>query len=167
VTKVEKNMGSSVTFALSDVVPGRNLSWYLQKIHAFPILSPEEELALSKRWRDHSHLEAANKLDTSHLRLVTKIAAGYRGSDLLVGDLIGEGIVGMMQAVERFDPDRDRAITMLKDVVLTGEKTCCCDHNSFAPRYSRSAWGLSAEPGRGKPRGANRFRQSTTRPASR
>jgi RNA polymerase sigma-32 factor len=70
------------------------------------MLSPEEELALSRRWREHEDLEAAHKLVTSHLRLVAKIAMGYRGYGLPVGELISEGNVGMMQAVKRFDPDR-------------------------------------------------------------
>jgi RNA polymerase sigma-32 factor len=99
-------MGASLNPTVGNVVPGRNLSWYLQKIHTFPILSPEEELALSKRWRDCNDVEAANKLVTSHLRLVAKIALRYRGYGLPVGDLISEGTVGMMQAVKRFDPNR-------------------------------------------------------------
>src|SRR5580692_7822895 len=68
------------------------------------MLSPEEELALSKRWRDHEDIEAAHKLVTSHLRLVAKIAMGYRGYGLPIGELISEGNIGMMQAVKRFDP---------------------------------------------------------------
>src|SRR5690348_1013783 len=68
------------------------------------MLTAEEELELSKRWRDHQDMEAAHKLVTSHLRLVAKIAMGYRGYGLPVGELISEGNVGMMQAVKRFDP---------------------------------------------------------------
>jgi RNA polymerase sigma-32 factor len=70
------------------------------------MLTPEEELSLSHRWRDQEDMEAAHKLVTSHLRLVAKIAMGYRGYGLPVGELISEGNVGMMQAVKRFDPDR-------------------------------------------------------------
>ena len=70
------------------------------------MLSPEEELALSHAWRDKEDMAAAHKLVTSHLRLVAKIAMGYRGYGLPVGELISEGNVGMMQAVKRFDPDR-------------------------------------------------------------
>src|SRR5690348_10884987 len=70
------------------------------------MLSPEEELALSKAWRDNEDMDAAHKLVASHLRLVAKIAMGYRGYGLPVGELISEGNVGMMQAVKRFDPDR-------------------------------------------------------------
>src|SRR5271155_477376 len=70
------------------------------------MLTPEEELELSKRWRDHEDMDAAHKLVTSHLRLVAKIAMGYRGYGLPVGELISEGNVGMMQAVKRFDPER-------------------------------------------------------------
>ena len=89
-----------------NVAPEGNLSRYLQEIRKFPMLAPEEELALSRRWRDHEDSEAAHKLVTSHLRLVAKIAMGYRGYGLPLGELISEGNVGMMQAVKRFDPDR-------------------------------------------------------------
>lgn len=83
-----------------------NLSRYLQDIRKFPMLSAEEELNLARRWRDNADEPAAHKLVTSHLRLVAKIAMGYRGYGLPVGELISEGNVGMMQAVKRFDPDR-------------------------------------------------------------
>jgi RNA polymerase sigma-32 factor len=83
-----------------------NLSRYLQEIRKFPMLTPDEELSLSKRLRDHQDMDAAHKLVTSHLRLVAKIAMGYRGYGLPIGELISEGNVGMMQAVKRFDPDR-------------------------------------------------------------
>ncbi len=92
--------------ALVNVAPEGNLSRYLQEIRKFPMLAPEEELALSRRWRDQEDQAAAHKLVTSHLRLVAKIAMGYRGYGLPVGELISEGNVGMMQAVKRFDPDR-------------------------------------------------------------
>ena len=98
--------GAIVVSAVINVAPEGNLSRYLQEIRKFPMLSPEEELELSRRWRDHEDLEAAHKLVTSHLRLVAKIAMGYRGYGLPVGELISEGNVGMMQAVKRFDPDR-------------------------------------------------------------
>ncbi|MCW8084045.1 RNA polymerase sigma factor RpoH [Sabulicella glaciei] len=88
------------------IAPEGNLSRYLQDIRKFPMLSPEEELSLAKRWRDEGDEKAAHKLVTSHLRLVAKIAMGYRGYGLPVGELISEGNVGMMQAVKRFDPDR-------------------------------------------------------------
>jgi RNA polymerase sigma-32 factor len=92
--------------ALVNVAPEGNLSRYLQEIRKFPMLAPEEELELSRRWRDQQDNAAAHKLVTSHLRLVAKIAMGYRGYGLPVGELISEGNVGMMQAVKRFDPDR-------------------------------------------------------------
>ena len=95
-----------MAFAVVNVAPEGNLSRYLQEIRKFPMLSPEEELRLSKAWRDNEDTEAAHKLVTSHLRLVAKIAMGYRGYGLPVGELISEGNVGMMQAVKRFDPDR-------------------------------------------------------------
>ncbi|MGI4975484.1 MAG: RNA polymerase sigma factor RpoH [Janthinobacterium lividum] len=92
--------------AVINVAPEGNLSRYLQEIRKFPMLTPEEELSLSRAWRDDENTEAAHKLVTSHLRLVAKIAMGYRGYGLPVGELISEGNVGMMQAVKRFDPDR-------------------------------------------------------------
>ena len=92
--------------AVVNVAPEGNLSRYLQDIRKFPMLTPEDEVALSRDWREHGNMEAAHKLVTSHLRLVAKIAMGYRGYGLPVGELISEGNVGMMQAVKRFDPDR-------------------------------------------------------------
>ena len=88
------------------MAPEGNLSRYLQEIRKFPMLTPDEEFSLSKQWKDEGKEAAANKLVTSHLRLVAKIAMGYRGYGLPVGELISEGNVGMMQAVKRFDPDR-------------------------------------------------------------
>ena len=82
------------------------LNRYLAEIKKYPILSPEEEYMLAKRWSEHQDTEAAAKLVNSHLRLVAKIAMGYRGYDLPLSELISEGNVGMMQAVKRFDPDR-------------------------------------------------------------
>ncbi|HLG89810.1 MAG TPA: RNA polymerase sigma factor RpoH [Alphaproteobacteria bacterium] len=96
--------------AVSPTVPvigsESNLARYLQEIRQFPMLSPEEEYMLGKRWRQHGDIEAAHKLVTSHLRLVAKIAMGYRGYGLPLSELISEGNVGMMQAVKRFEPDR-------------------------------------------------------------
>ena len=86
--------------------PEGNLTRYLQQIRKFPMLEKEEEFMLAKRWREHDDVDAAHRLVTSHLRLVAKIAMGYRGYGLPVGELISEGNVGMMQAVKRFDPDR-------------------------------------------------------------
>ena len=83
-----------------------NLSRYLQDIRKFPMLENDEEFMLAKRWREHDDVDAAHKLVTSHLRLVAKIAMGYRGYGLPLSELISEGNVGMMQAVKRFDPDR-------------------------------------------------------------
>ena len=82
------------------------LGAYLQKIRQFPILSAEEEYMLAKRWREHADVEAAHKLITSHLRLVAKIAMGYRGYGLPMSEIISEGNVGLMQAVKRFEPDK-------------------------------------------------------------
>jgi RNA polymerase sigma-32 factor len=82
------------------------LSRYLSEIRTFPMLEPNEEFMLAKRWQEHQDAEAAHRLITSHLRLVAKIAMGYRGYGLPINELIAEGNVGMMQAVKRFDPDR-------------------------------------------------------------
>ena len=82
------------------------LSKYLEDIRKFPMLEPNEEFMLAKRWQEHSDSEAAHKLVTSHLRLVAKIAMGYRGYGLPIGEVISEGNVGLMQAVKRFDPDK-------------------------------------------------------------
>jgi RNA polymerase sigma-32 factor len=83
-----------------------NLAIYLQEIKKFPILTAEEEYMLAKRYKEHGDTKAAHKLVTSHLRLVAKIAMGYRGYGLPVTDLISEGNVGIMQAVKKFDPER-------------------------------------------------------------
>ncbi len=108
----ERDVKMSVSTAIATIpkIPsvGRdsNLSAYLTQIRKFPILDREEEYMLATRWRDREDTEAAHKLVTSHLRLVAKIAMGYRGYGLPVAELISEGNVGMMQAVKRFDPQR-------------------------------------------------------------
>ena len=85
---------------------GTGLSRYLDEIRRFPMLEPDEEYMLAKRWREDDNVESAHKLVTSHLRLVAKIAMGYRGYGLPMNEIISEGNVGLMQAVKRFDPDR-------------------------------------------------------------
>ncbi|HLY57085.1 MAG TPA: RNA polymerase sigma factor RpoH [Stellaceae bacterium] len=92
--------------SLPSVSSEGNLARYLQEIRRFPMLEPETEFMLAKRWQEHQDPEAAQTLVTSHLRLVAKIAMGYRGYGLPLSELISEGNVGMMQAVKRFDPDR-------------------------------------------------------------
>ena len=85
---------------------GSGLSRYLDEIRRFPMLQPDEEFMLAKRWREEDDVESAHKMVTSHLRLVAKIAMGYRGYGLPMNEIISEGNVGLMQAVKRFDPDR-------------------------------------------------------------
>src|SRR6059036_2860014 len=82
------------------------LSRYLAEIRKFPMLEPQEEYMLAKSWREHGDREAAHRLVTSHLRLVAKIAMGYRGYGLPIAEVISEGNVGLMQAVKRFEPEK-------------------------------------------------------------
>ncbi|HEX2943209.1 MAG TPA: RNA polymerase sigma factor RpoH [Rhodopila sp.] len=95
-----------ITSVLTHADPRSDLTQYLQAIRKFPMLSPEEETDLARSWRDQQDVTAAHKLVTSHLRLVARIASRYRGYGLPLGELIGEGNIGLMQAVQRFDPDR-------------------------------------------------------------
>ncbi len=83
-----------------------SLSRYLQEIRQFPMLAPDEEYMLGKRLKEHGDTEAAHRMITSHLRLVAKIAMGYRGYGLPIGEVISEGNIGLMQAVKRFEPDK-------------------------------------------------------------
>ena len=91
---------------LPALTPESSLSGYLREIRKFPMLEADHEFELAKRWRDAGDVDAAHQLVTSHLRLVAKIAMGYRGYGLPLAELISEGNVGLMQAVKRFDPDR-------------------------------------------------------------
>jgi RNA polymerase sigma-32 factor len=91
---------------LAVMSPEGGLSRYLAEVRKFPMLGKEEEFMLAKRWREHQDLEAAHKLVNSHLRLVAKIAMGYRGYGLPIGEVISEGNVGLMQAVKKFEPDK-------------------------------------------------------------
>ena len=99
-------MSNSKSMNLSILSPDNNLGRYLDQIKKFPMLEPEEEYTLAKDWLSKSDTKAAHKLVTSHLRLVAKIAMGYRGYGLPVADLIAEGNIGMMHAVKKFDPER-------------------------------------------------------------
>jgi RNA polymerase sigma-32 factor len=92
--------------ALPMISAESGLSRYLNEIRRFPMLEPQEEYMLAKRWREHGDRDAAHRLVTSHLRLVAKIAMGYRGYGLPIGEVISEGNVGLMQAVKRFEPEK-------------------------------------------------------------
>jgi RNA polymerase sigma-32 factor len=92
--------------ALPIVTAEGGLTRYLEEIRRFPMLEPQEEYMLAKRWREHGDREAAHRLVTSHLRLVAKIAMGYRGYGLPISEVISEGNVGLMQAVKRFEPEK-------------------------------------------------------------
>ena len=92
--------------ALPMIAGESGLARYLSEIRRFPMLEPQTEYMLAKRWREHHDPDAAHKLVTSHLRLVAKIAMGYRGYGLPIGEVISEGNVGLMQAVKRFEPEK-------------------------------------------------------------
>ena len=92
--------------ALPTISAEGGLSRYLQEIRKYPMLQPDEEFMLAKRWREHDDRDAAHQLVTSHLRLVAKIAMGYRGYGLPVSEIVSEGNIGLMQAVKRFEPDK-------------------------------------------------------------
>jgi RNA polymerase sigma-32 factor len=92
--------------ALTAVSPEGGLSRYLTEIRKFPMLAKDEEFMLAKAWKEHGDTEAAHRMVTSHLRLVAKIAMGYRGYGLPIGEVISEGNVGLMQAVKKFEPDK-------------------------------------------------------------
>jgi len=96
-------MANAISLSLS---PEEGLNRYLTNIRKFPMLEKDEEFMLAKRWREHEDTGAAEKLVTSHLRLVAKIAMGYRGYGLPIAEVISEGNVGLMQAVKKFDPDK-------------------------------------------------------------
>jgi RNA polymerase sigma-32 factor len=91
---------------LAVMSPEGGLSRYLSEIRKFPMLAKDEEFMLAKAWQEHEDSEAAHRMVTSHLRLVAKIAMGYRGYGLPIGEVISEGNVGLMQAVKKFDPDK-------------------------------------------------------------
>ncbi|MBO0733975.1 MAG: RNA polymerase sigma factor RpoH [Methylocapsa sp.] len=95
-----------MTAALPMISGEVGLARYLNQIRRFPMLEPQEEYMLAKRWREHQDPEAAHRLVTSHLRLVAKIAMGYRGYGLPISEVVSEGNVGLMQAVKRFEPDK-------------------------------------------------------------
>lgn len=98
--------GSNVPATIPALGGEASLNRYLSEIRKFPILAPEQEYMLAKRFQEHGDTEAAAQLVTSHLRLVAKIAMGYRGYGLPVSELISEGNIGLMQGVKKFEPDR-------------------------------------------------------------
>ncbi|PIB96001.1 RNA polymerase sigma factor RpoH [Caulobacter sp. X] len=99
-------MSTMAVNSLSVMSPDGGLSRYLTEIRKFPMLSKDEEFMLAQRWKEHQDPQAAHKMVTSHLRLVAKIAMGYRGYGLPIGEVISEGNVGLMQAVKKFEPDK-------------------------------------------------------------
>ena len=99
-------MTSNVPANIPALGPDAGMNRYLSEIRKFPLLAPEEEYMLAKRWREHEDPAAATRLVTSHLRLVAKIAMGYRGYGLPVAELIAEGNIGLMQGVKKFEPER-------------------------------------------------------------
>jgi RNA polymerase sigma-32 factor len=99
-------MNKSMSMSVSLLSPENNLGRYLDQIKKFPMLAAEDEYNLAKDWLDKNNTKSAHKLVTSHLRLVAKIAMGYRGYGLPVADLIAEGNIGMMHAVKKFDPEK-------------------------------------------------------------
>ncbi len=104
---MEASRKAMATRALPSIAAGSGgLSRYLEEIRRFPMLEPNEEYMLARRWQEHGDSDAAQKLVTSHLRLVAKIAMGYRGYGLPIGEVVSEGNVGLMQAVKRFDPEK-------------------------------------------------------------
>jgi len=99
-------MANRKMMALPAISSDGGLRQYLQEIQKFPILQPDEEYMLAKRWTEDGDFDAAHKLVTSHLRLVAKIASGYRGYGLPISELISEGNIGLMQAVKKFEPEK-------------------------------------------------------------
>src|ERR1700726_4437003 len=97
-------MARNAALPIPTVEPG--LTHYLEEIRRFPMLEPQEEFMLAKRWREHGDRDAAHRLVTRHLRLRAKIAMGYRGYGLPIAEVISEGNVGLMQAVKRFEPEK-------------------------------------------------------------
>jgi RNA polymerase sigma-32 factor len=97
---------SAVSLPMPMLSSDGGLPKYLRDIRAFPLLSPDEEFMLAKRWQEHEDVDAAHRLVTSHLRLVAKMAVGFRHYGLPLSDLIGEGNLGLMRAVKKFDPDK-------------------------------------------------------------
>ena len=106
--------------ALPVIAADGGLARYFEEIRRFPMLEPREEFMLAKRWREHGDRDAAHKLVTSHLRLVARIAMGYRGYGLPISEVISEGNVGLMQAVKRFDPRQRLPARDLRHVVDQG-----------------------------------------------
>ncbi len=129
------------TTSLPAIAPGEaGLQRYLQDIRQFPMLQPDEEYMLAKRWKEHGDRDAAHKLITSHHRLVAKIAMGYRGYGLPIGEVISEGNVGLMQAVKKFEPDKGFRLA-------TYAMWCGSRHPSRSSSCGRgrlSRWGTTA-----------------------
>ena len=118
--------------AFPSVAASCGLARYLEEIRRFPMLEPQQEYLLSKRWQEHEDAAAAQMLITSHLRLVARIAMGYRGYGLPLGEVISEGNFGLMQAVRRFDPDRGfRLLPTLCGGFALPSKNTFCGHGAL------------------------------------
>jgi len=105
VTKKDASYTGNLSLSMA-LSPEQGLNSYLQQVRKFPMLERDEEFMLAKRWVEDGDTQAAERMVTSHLRLVAKIAMGYRGYGLPIGEVISEGNVGLMQAVKKFDPDK-------------------------------------------------------------
>src|SRR5216117_3167387 len=144
------------------------LSRYLSEIRKFPMLEPQQEYMFAKRWREHDDRDAAHHLVTSHLRLVAKIAMGYRGYGLPISEVVSEGNVGLMQAVKRFEPDKGfrlatYAMWWIKASIL--EPGQDGHHRQPEEAVLQPAQGEGPDPGLGRGRSQARTGQGNRPPA--
>ena len=136
MSEVKRKLPATGGTAMPALGPEQSLNRYLAEIKKFPVLTAEQEYMLAKRYAEHQDPEAAKQLVTSHLRLVAKIAMGYRGYGLPVSELISEGNIGLMQGVKKFEPDRG---FRLATYAMCGSKPRCRNLSCAAGRWSRWA----------------------------